>query len=186
MSWPFLYFADERLSHAELTAARLDGDLVEVGEAFMPTDAVETRELRAASVAPLIPATVALTRASAAWVHGALAAPPARHTVQRIARTRIQMWGPRLSYSDLALPPEDVTYVDSLAVATAARTVADLARDLCGGDHSARRVIDALLGWRPALAADGAAWLEGARPVHFKRPALAYLRARAAVPSRTS
>ena len=29
--WPFLYFADDRLSTAELASARLDGDVVEVG-----------------------------------------------------------------------------------------------------------------------------------------------------------
>jgi len=33
MSSPFLYFADERLSPAELSAARLDGHLVDLGEA---------------------------------------------------------------------------------------------------------------------------------------------------------
>jgi hypothetical protein len=76
MSWPFLYFAGDRLSTAELARARLDGDLVEVGEAYMPTDAVETRELRAGSLRPMIPAALALTRRVAAWVHGALAEPP--------------------------------------------------------------------------------------------------------------
>ena len=50
MSSPFLYFADERLSPAELSAARLDGHLVELGEAYIPADAVETRGLRAGSL----------------------------------------------------------------------------------------------------------------------------------------
>ena len=43
MASPFLYFADDRLSAAELSAARLDGHLVELGEAYIPADAVETR-----------------------------------------------------------------------------------------------------------------------------------------------
>ena len=42
MASPFLYFADDRLSRAELSAACLDGDLVELGEAYIPADAVET------------------------------------------------------------------------------------------------------------------------------------------------
>ena len=42
MSWPFLYFAGDRLSLAELACARLDGDVVEIGDAYMPADAVET------------------------------------------------------------------------------------------------------------------------------------------------
>ena len=43
MASPFLYFADDRLSLAELSAAWLDGDLVELGEAYIPADAVETQ-----------------------------------------------------------------------------------------------------------------------------------------------
>lgn len=64
--WPFLYFAGDRLSTAELTAARLDGDVVEIGEAFMPADAVETRELRAASLRSFVRDTLAVTHESAA------------------------------------------------------------------------------------------------------------------------
>ena len=41
---------DDRLSPAELSAACLDGDLVELGEAYIPADAVETRGLRAGSL----------------------------------------------------------------------------------------------------------------------------------------
>jgi hypothetical protein len=47
---PFLYFADDRLSSAELTAACLDGHLVSLGDAYMPADAVETRALGAGSL----------------------------------------------------------------------------------------------------------------------------------------
>ncbi len=73
MPWPFLYFPGDRLSRTELSAARLDGHVVEVGEAYMPADAVETRELRAGSARPWLSAALALTHESAAWVHGALA-----------------------------------------------------------------------------------------------------------------
>ena len=50
MASPFLYQIDDRLSLAELTAARLDGHLVELGEAYIPADAVETLGLRAGLV----------------------------------------------------------------------------------------------------------------------------------------
>ena len=83
MASPFLYFADDRLSLAELSAACLDGDLVELGEAYIPADAVETRGLRAGSLRELLGDSLAATHLSAAWIHGALGEPPVRHTVQR-------------------------------------------------------------------------------------------------------
>ena len=89
MASPFLYFADDRLSTAELSAACLDGDLVELGDAYIPADAVETQALRAGSLARILGDTLAATHLSAAWIHGALPEPPARHTVQRAVPRRL-------------------------------------------------------------------------------------------------
>ena len=83
MTSPFLYFVDERLSLAELSAARLDGHLIEVDAAYMPADTVETPSARAASLGPLLRDLMAATHLSAAWVHGVISEPPSRHTVQR-------------------------------------------------------------------------------------------------------
>ncbi|UUT35391.1 hypothetical protein [Microbacterium elymi] len=52
MGSPYLYFVGERLSQAELSAACLDGHLVELGDGYMPADAVETVALRAGSLPP--------------------------------------------------------------------------------------------------------------------------------------
>ena len=71
MASPFLYFADDRLSQAELTAACLDGDLVELGEAYIPADAVETTGLRAGSLSEVLGESLAATHLTAAWIHGA-------------------------------------------------------------------------------------------------------------------
>lgn len=180
MSWPFLYFSCEGLSLAELTAARLDGDLIDVGEAFMPADAVETHTLRAASLGRLIPGTVAITRVSAAWVHGAVSVPPARHTVQRLSSARAHVRDPRLAYRDRPVPSGDVVFIAGVAVTSPPRTLADLVRDLCHGDEGARTVIESMLIWRPELVNEAVALLESAPPMHFKRPALAFLRARGA------
>lgn len=176
MSWPFLYFSDEGLSLAELTAARLDGDLIDVGEAFMPTDAVETSALRAASLGRLIPPAVALTHVSAAWIHGAISAPPSRHTVQRLSRVRTHVRDPRLVYRDRAVPIDDVTVIGGVSVTTPARTLADLVRDLCRGEVRSRPAIEAMALWNPDLAGETAQWLQHAPPLHFKRPALVFLR----------
>ncbi|MBF4560920.1 SAM-dependent methyltransferase [Microbacterium sp. VKM Ac-2870] len=179
MSWPFLYFPDDRLSRAELSAARLDGDLVEIGEAYMPADAVETRELRAGSLRERISPELAVTRESAAWVHGAIAEPPARHRVQRCSAHRIhQVIDIGLVYRDHALKPGDAEIVSGVAVTTPEKTLGDLVRDLCAGSDTAS-VIDALLTWRPALAIRAADALDSGPPVHFKRAGVAYLRARA-------
>src|SRR3546814_4417455 len=54
MASPFLYFAGSRLSQAELSAACLDGDLVPLGDGFVPADLIETTALRAASLRPVL------------------------------------------------------------------------------------------------------------------------------------
>ena len=71
---------------AELSAACLDGDLVELGEAYIPADAVETQALRAGSLAALLGDTLAATHLTAAWIHGAL--PDAAGAPHRAARGR--------------------------------------------------------------------------------------------------
>lgn len=179
MSWPFLYFAGDRLSTAELTCARLDGDLVEVGDAFMPTDAVETRELRAGSLRQQIPEALAVTRESAAWVHGALTDAPVRHTVQRRTPVRLHhVIDARLAYRDQLLRSGTVMRISGVWVTTPAHTLGDLARGLYAGEDVERH-IDAMLAWHPGLAAEAVTALEQSTPVHYKRPALAYLRTRA-------
>lgn len=178
MPSPFLYFAGERLSLTELASARLDGDLVEVGDAYMPTDAVETVELRAASLRASVPDAVAVTRQSAAWVHGATPDAPVRHTVQRRSSARPHhVLDPRLAYRDQLLEAEAVVCVAGLWTTTPERTLADLVRLLCAGEDVSSSV-EALLAWRPGIAAAALRVLERGRAVHYKRPALAYLRAR--------
>lgn len=179
MTWPFLYYAGDRLSGAELSAARLDGDVVEIGEAYMPADAVETRELRAGSLRPRLSAALALTRESAAWVHGALAEPPVRHRVQRLSPRRIHhVLDVRLVYRDVALRVVDVEVIAGVAVTTPAKTLGDLARDVCGGAADAEDAVAALISWRAELAAIAASTLEAGPPLHHKRAAIAYLRER--------
>lgn len=178
MATTFLYFAHEQLTDAELRSARLDGDLVEIGAAFMPTDAVETTELRAASLRPEIPDTVAVTLQSAAWVHGATAVAPARHTVQRRSRVRPHhVLDLRLDYRDQLIGPQDLVGIGGLWVTSPARTLADLVRARYGGADLAE-LIESVLAWQPAIAVDAVRLLERSGAVHYKRPALAFLRAR--------
>ncbi|MCP2636910.1 hypothetical protein K0817_010110 [Microbacterium sp. HD4P20] len=129
MASPFLYFAGDRLSSAELSAACLDGDLVDLGDAYIPADAVETTALRAGSLARRLGDSLAATHLTAAWIHGALPLPPSRHTVQRAVTRRLHRTPDRrLVYRDLAVPASDLHIIGGIRVTTPVRTLIDLAR----------------------------------------------------------
>ena len=171
---PFLYFADERLSRAELTAACLDGDLVALGDAYIPADAVETAALRAGSLAETLGDTLAATHLSAAWVHGGLPLPPSRHTVQRGVPRRLHVRPDRrVVYRDLQVPGEDLQLVGGVLVTTPERTLADLAR-VGDDEHTAAARLLAEIDADAAYQA--IARLEAGALPH-KRAALACLRA---------
>lgn len=141
----FLYFAHEVFSPAELTAARLDGHLVELGEGYIPADAVETAALRAASLRTLLGDRLAATHLTAAWVHGAVADPPTPHAVQRAVPQRISpVLDHRVVYRDGFLEPADVVRIGGVLVATRSRTLGDLARQRALGEGRAAQLDDAL------------------------------------------
>ncbi|MBD3940990.1 hypothetical protein IF188_04635 [Microbacterium sp. NEAU-LLC] len=181
MPSPFLYFADDRLSRAELTAACLDGDLVELGDAYIPADAVETPALRAGSLARVLGDALAATHLSAAWIHGGLPQPPARHTVQRAVTRRLHVVPDRhVLYRDTAVPDEDLELLGGIRVTTSVRTLIDLTRIDDATHARAARLLAAV---RPAAVAPAIARLEhGTLP--YKRPALALLEEIAAAPAR--
>ena len=122
-----LYFPHRRLSPAELSAARLDGHLVEVGEGFMPADTVEGACARAASLAPLGPAGAAVMGPSAAWVHGAGDRPPAHHHILRAGPRRLREPAePRVLLHEITAAPDAVEPLGEVPVTTALRTMCDL------------------------------------------------------------
>lgn len=179
----FLYFGHDRLSPAELSAARLDGHLVEIGEGYMPADAVETAAMRAASLLPLLrrgeAGEVAAAQLSAAWIHGAVDDPPARHVVQRAVTHRLR-WstGARTRYSDALLPRAEVQVIGGILVTTPARTLADLARAETSCGTECAGVTEAVLRMSSAPGATRSAIisLAHAGAVPHKRAALARLR----------
>lgn len=125
----FLYFVGERLSAAELSAARLDGHLVDLGEGYMPADAVETASMRAASLAALLGETMAASLLSAAWVWGAIDEPPVRHSAHRAVERRLHhVIARRLVLHDVAIPAEGRVVLGGVWVTTPLQTMLDLAR----------------------------------------------------------
>jgi hypothetical protein len=169
-----LYFPGQRLSEAELMAACLDGHLVALGDAFIAADAAETAALRGASLRPLLGDALAATQRSAAWVHGALDAPPSRHRVQRVTARRLHhIIDRRLEYHDRRLPADDLMLIGGVWVTTPTRTLADLARER---DPVSAAAAGMLLRTGVADAGAGIAWLEAAGPLQNKRAALTRLR----------
>lgn len=178
----FLYFAGDRLSSAELSAACLDGHLVELGEGYVPADTVETAALRAASLRAILGDTLAATHLSAAWIHGGTCDPPSRHTVQRaVARRLHHVIGRRFTYRDLCIDPADLLVMGGVRVTGPVRTVTDLAR--VPGDSAHTRALLGMIEQDPALAAAGVAWLQARGRLPFKRPALERLSAWSAMPA---
>lgn len=121
------YRPGDRLTLPELSAARLDGDVVELGEGYMPADTIEGSAARALSLSPIVPSGTAVSGISAAWVHGAGDLPPAVHHVSRItaSRQRITM-SPRMVHHERRLPPEEVQQLAGVSVQTPLATAVSL------------------------------------------------------------
>ncbi|MGO1955011.1 hypothetical protein [Microbacterium sp.] len=177
----------ERLSRTELCAARLDGDVFELGGGYMPADAVDAPALRAATLRDLFRTDLVAVGMSAAWVHGAIDSEPIVHVAQPLSAQRDQRREPGLRVRDRPADPGDTVDVDDIAVLTMACTLADLALASAAvrddgprrlSAHSAgpslRRAIAALASDTDTLA-DALAWLDAHLTPH-KRDAMGLLR----------
>ncbi|MET2012685.1 hypothetical protein ABXJ56_14155 [Microbacterium chocolatum] len=162
-----LYFAGDRLSHAELTAACLDGDVVEIGEGYAPADTVETVALRAASLRPLLRDDLAASHLTAAWIHGGLVDPPGRHTVQRASpQRRRALVSRRLHYRDIRVSPGDLLRCGGTLVTSPARTLADLLREGSADYAAAARAYAVAV---PAVLEEARCWLEASSLPYVRR-----------------
>ncbi|MDF2507079.1 MAG: hypothetical protein K0Q52_938 [Microbacterium sp.] len=127
----FLYVPGERLSQTELSAARIDGHVVEVGDAYIPADLLEGPDVRASSVAALIRPGTAACNQTAAWIHGAGDLPPAVHHIKRCVDRRIRpVTSSRVVFHDTVILAADVRITGGVAVSSPARTMLDLATTL--------------------------------------------------------
>ncbi len=113
---------------AELQAARLDGELFAIDECFSPIDEIEQQRHRAASLAVLVPGRLIAEQHSAAWIHGALDRPPARHEFCADTRARVRPSAPRFALREVVIDPIDLLEIGGLGVTAPLRTVLDLAR----------------------------------------------------------
>ncbi|RFA12720.1 hypothetical protein B7R21_10315 [Subtercola boreus] len=126
---PDLLFPTATFGLAELSAARLDGELTPVDSGFAPLDCPGTVALRLRALVPLLPKTAIVERQSALWVYGFRPFPPARH--QACVRAGVGRRAPgsvRLQVREVVLEPDDVVMVAGIALTSMIRTAIDLAR----------------------------------------------------------
>jgi hypothetical protein len=171
---------------AELCAARLDGELVTVGIRWCPVDEPDLPSLRAAAVAPGGPGRLIVERRSAAWVHGAVPAPPtvAEYCVPYADRGTTWI-DPASTVREVVIDEEEVTLIGGVRCTTPLRTAFDLLRDADAADHDAVAMVAALLAAEPSLEAQLRVRIASARRLPHKARALSRLVAASPQPSLT-
>jgi hypothetical protein len=116
---------------AELSAARLDGELFALDEGFVPIDQVEGRRHRALALAPAAAGRLIAEQRTAAWVYGALPYAPPLHQFCSATSARVTPRSGRLLRSnvrEVVIDAADVIELFGLHITTPARTVVDLVR----------------------------------------------------------
>lgn len=168
---PAVYFPHDLLTPAELSAARLDGELTLLGDAYAPADALESPALRAATLRHILGESLVAIGMTAAWVHGAIGTPPDVHHVQRGARGVTRPVRRDVRFRDTAIDEADTVWLGGVRVASAARTLVELARE------ASDPVVAACAGRlaTPPLIRDALDWLLAHRRFPGRQPAMAFL-----------
>lgn len=113
----------------ELQAARLDGVLFALDRCFAPVDEVEQPWHRAAAVHAGLSERLIAEQLSAAWVWGALDAPPAHHQFSVATDARVSHTPARwMTVREVVIEADEIADVRGLLVTTPFRTLLDLVR----------------------------------------------------------
>lgn len=117
------------LPEAELWAARLDGELFQIGNCFTPIDEIEQPSHRASVVHFGMPQRLIAEQRSAGWIWGAYdLAPPHRQLCVGMD-SRVGHELPRsVTVREVVIGPHEFTLVDGFRTTTPLRTIIDLAR----------------------------------------------------------
>lgn len=113
---------------AELASARLDGELFQQADAWLPIDTADSPTSRARSLRMMAPPNAVAERRTAAWIYG-LGSEPSRHqfSVDVHHRSR-KPDDPRFQLREVLLDRRETVSVGGLGLTTPLRTAADLAR----------------------------------------------------------
>lgn len=178
---PVLFVGD--LPLAELHAARLDGELVLLDEAFAPIDQVADPAARARSLFRAWPPRLIAEQRTAAWIWGALLDAPARHQLCTSVGARARPPSPlRSVVREVVIEADEVATLAGLRVTSPLRTIADLARFSPLFDEPDALVVRGLLRLGALTLDDCRAALERRRNLPAKR--LAWCRIRDAADGR--
>ncbi|WP_168209225.1 hypothetical protein [Agromyces intestinalis] len=131
----------------ELCAARIDGELVQLGGGWVPIDEPDLAALRAEILARRADRDLIAERRSAAWVLGALIAPvePPQFCVPMHARVA-QRAGHEYSLREVVIDDHDiVTVAGRIRCTSPVRTVLDLVREAGPDERGAMQAAAALL-----------------------------------------
>ena len=114
---------------AELSAARLDGEVYAVDDGYSPIDVPSGPHERAASIAPYCQGRLMAEQRTAAWIWGATAQPPARHELCASLGARARPAYPiRTIVREVVIDSTEFTIVAGIPVTTPLRTIIDIAR----------------------------------------------------------
>ncbi|SFR76690.1 hypothetical protein SAMN05428970_2117 [Agromyces sp. CF514] len=163
-------------SIAELCAARIDGDLFAVAEAWAPIDEPDVAAFRALAVAHSAPRDLIVERMSAAWVHGACMAPPRRAQFCVPTDARISaISDPGIVVREVRIDEAEVVLLGPVRCTSLVRTTFDLLRDATLEDLASIDVVAMLLAEHRGLEAAARLRLDAAARVPFKARASARL-----------
>ena len=113
----------------ELCAARLDGELFAIDEAYAPIDLPDGPIERARSIAPYCQGRLMAEQNSAAWIWGARAAPPAYHELCASLGARARPAFPlRTLVREVVIDETEFVVLGGVPVTTPLRTIVDLVR----------------------------------------------------------
>jgi hypothetical protein len=143
----------DHLPLAELCAARLDGELFAIDHGWAPVDEPDVPAFRAMVTALRAPRSLIIERLSAAWVHGALDAPPvvAQFCVSLEARIAV-IDRPRTVVREVRIDDDEIVWFGELRCTSPARTAFDLLREPSLDEAVVVGAVAALQVERPALA----------------------------------
>jgi hypothetical protein len=131
---------------AELWAARLDGELFAVDEAFIPIDTPESPEHRARSLSVHCRDRLIAEQLTAAWIWGAAPNPPAKHELcARITARRRSFVVQRSTVREVVIEDDEICELGGILVTSPLRTTIDFARAVDTFDTADAAIVSALI-----------------------------------------
>jgi hypothetical protein len=161
----------EHLPLAELQAARLDGEVFGLAEAFTPIDEIASVAHRARAVHTALSDRLIAEQHTAAWIWGVTTRRPVRDElcVALGARVRHSVTVP---VREVVIEPDEIADLGGCQVTTPLRTIVDLARFSADFGELEEQIVAALMSEHGIAVGDCLDDLEGRRNLPNKRRAV--------------